>query len=360
MGRVSIRAAHAWLGPGGLTSDVQIDLAAGAIAAVGRPHPIPEGDELLELDGFVMPAAADRHVHVGLADPGSVLLRGVTAVRDLAWPADRIFGLADASELDTFNGPLVRAAGPMLTAPGGYPTRAGWAPPGTGRELLGPDDAASAVRELADLGAAAIKVSLNAEAGPTPTDGELAAIVQAAGTADLPVTVHAQGAGQVERALGAGVAELAHTPWTHRLSDDLVAGLARSVRIVSTLDIQSFGRDTPEIRTALDNLRRFHVAGGTVIYGTDLGNGPIPPGIHTRELQLLVEAGLEYEEVLEAMVRAPIEPGAPADLIGLAASPLDDLRAFDRLAFVIRGGGVVTRHEGSDREIPTRRGGLTR
>ena len=63
------------------------------------------------------------------------------------------------------------------------------------------------------------------------------------------------------------------------------------MRIVSTLDILSLGRDTPAIRTALENLRRFHDAGGTVIYGTDLGNGAIPAGIHTRELLLLREAG---------------------------------------------------------------------
>jgi len=343
MTRLSIRAPLAWLGPGQLSPDVQIDIEGGVIAIVGRPHPVADDVDLIVLDGFVMPAAADRHVHIGLADPGSVLLRGVTAVRDLAWPIDRIFSLADASELSTFNGPLVRAAGPMLTAPGGYPTKDGWAPAGTGRELQGPDDAAAAVRELAALGAAAVKVSLNADAGPTPSDAELAAIVEAAGVADLPVTVHAQGAGQVERALGAGIDELAHAPWTHRLSDDVVAAAARSLRIVSTLDIQSFGRDTPQIRTAVDNLRRFHGAGGRVIYGTDLGNGPIPPGIHTRELQLMVEAGLEYEEVLEAMVRAPLEPGAPADMIGLSANPLDDLRAFDRLSLVVRGGRVVTR-----------------
>lgn len=338
---LSLRAPIAWLGPGRLSRDVQIDVAGDAIARVGPRGPVPEGAEAIDLDGFVMPAGADRHVHIELSDPGAVLLRGVTAVRDLAWPADRIFPLADASELATFTGPLIRAAGPMLTGRGGYPTRDGWAPAGTGRELDGPEDAAAAVRELAERGAAAIKVSLNAEAGPTPTDAELAAIVDAAHAADLPVTAHAQGAGQVERALGAGLDELAHTPWTHRLSDDVVATAARAVRIVSTLDIHGHGRDTPEIRTALDNLRRFHAAGGTVIYGTDLGNGPIPPGIHIRELRLLVEAGLEYEEVLEALVRAPIEPGAPADLIGLGSSPLDDLRAFDDLRLVIRSGRVV-------------------
>ncbi|HEX6398942.1 MAG TPA: hypothetical protein VF108_00550, partial [Actinomycetota bacterium] len=201
-------------------------------------------------------------------------------------------------------------------------------------------DAVGAVEELVRLGAAAIKVSLNAEAGPTPSDAELAAICDAAHAAELPVTAHAQGKGQVERALGAGVDELAHTPWT-RLSDAVIETAAARLRFVTTLDILSFGRDTPEIRTALDNLRRFHVAGGTIVYGTDLGNGEIPPGIHEREARLMREAGLEPEEVLEAMIRAPLEPEAPADLVELAASPLEDLAALGEVRTVIRAGRVV-------------------
>jgi imidazolonepropionase-like amidohydrolase len=341
---LAIRAPLAWLGPGRLSSDVQIDCAHGEISAVGRPHGLPGETPIVEARGFLMPAVADRHVHIALADPVAVLQRGVTAVRDLAWPADRIFALADASESPSFSGPLVRAAGPMLTGPGGYPTRDAWAPAGTGRELAGPGDAEAAVRDLAARGAAAVKVSLNAEAGPTPSDAELAAIADTASGLGLPVTAHAQGEGQVERALGAGFDELAHTPWTHRLSDDVIATAARRLRIVSTLDICSFGHDTPQIRTALDNLRRFHDAGGVVIYGTDLGNGAVPPGIHTREAMLLAEAGLEFEEVLESMVRAPLEVGAPADLVAFANSPLDDLTAFEDLVLVVRGGRVVVQH----------------
>jgi imidazolonepropionase-like amidohydrolase len=338
---IAVRAPEAWLGPGKLIRNAEVVCEGGRIVATGRRSDGDDHEELLEVDGFLMPAVADRHVHIELSDPASVLLRGVTAVRDLAWPAERIFPLADASELPSYTGPLVRAAGPMLTAPGGYPTRDGWAPKGTGRELNGPDDARMAVKELASLGAAAIKVSLNAEAGPTPSDAELAAVCEEAHAQDLPVTAHAQGPGQVERGLGAGLDELAHTPWTERLSHDVLETCARRMRIVSTLDILSHGRDTPEIRTALDNLRRFHAAGGTVIYGTDLGNGPIPPGIHTREALLLAEAGLEYEEVLEAMVRASLEPGAPADLVAFRTSPLDDLAALDDLRLVIRAGRVA-------------------
>jgi imidazolonepropionase-like amidohydrolase len=113
------------------------------------------------------------------------------------------------------------------------------------------------------------------------------------------------------------------------------------MRIVSTLDILSFGRDTPAIRTALENLRRFHDAGGTVIYGTDLGNGPIPAGIDTRELLLLREAGLSNEEVLAALIRAPLDGNAPADVIALGGDPLEDLGAFEDLRLVVRSGSVI-------------------
>ncbi len=338
MTRLSIRASRAWLGPGRVVDDAQVVCEGGVITYAGPTTPIGEPD--IVIDGFLMPAAADRHVHVELSSPAAVLERGVTAVRDLGWPADRIFPLADLSEVPSFAGPLVRAAGPILTAPGGYPTRAGWAPDGTGRPVDAPEQAVATVKELVALGATAIKVSLNAEAGPTPSDAALMAIVETAHARTVPVTTHAQGAGQVERALGAGVDELAHAPWTP-LSEATIAGCAQRLRVVSTLDILSYGRDTPELRTALDNLRRFHAAGGTVIYGTDLGNGAIPPGIHTEELRLLHAAGLEPEEVLEAMTRAPLEPDAPADLIVLARDPLEDLTAFDEVHLVVRAGRVV-------------------
>jgi imidazolonepropionase-like amidohydrolase len=317
----------------------------GTISYAGPQADAPAPDEEAEtthVDGFLMPAAADRHVHIGMSDPGAVLLRGVTAVRDLAWPPDEIFPLADASEGPSFVGPLIRAAGPMLTAPGGYPTRSPWAPPGTGLEVRDAADAVRAVQHLAARGAGHIKMSLNAEAGPTPDDAVLTAICAAAHERRLPVTAHVQGKGETERALGAGIDEIAHSPWTEPLADDLVTAMAGAgMRVVSTLDIQSYGLDTPELRTALDNLRRFHAAGGRVLYGTDLGNGPIPPGIHVREVLLLSQAGLSNEAVLRALARGALEPGAPADLIVLGADPLESLEALDDLRLVIRGGRVA-------------------
>lgn len=339
---LKVKVPIAWCGQGSLVHRAAVVCEGGRVTYAGPSAAAPPADDFLEIDGFLMPGVADRHVHIRLADPGAVLLGGVTAVRDLAWVPDEIFELSNASELPTFTGPVIRAAGPMLTAPGGYPTSASWAPPGTGRELVGPEDAATVVGELAHQGAAAIKVALNSEAGPTPSDAELAAIVTAAHERGLPVTAHVQGEGQAERAVGAGIDEFAHTPWTERLSDVLLASAARRMRIVSTLDIFSFGDVTPDLRTACDNLVRFRAAGGTVVYGTDLGNGAIPAGIHVREALLLHEAvRMSPEEVLVAMTAGPIAVGAPADLIVLGSDPLVRLEALGDLRTVVRAGRMV-------------------
>lgn len=339
--RLLVRGALGWLGPGRIVDRPAVVVEGSRIRYAGRFSGAPEAQEEIVGDWFLMPAVIDRHVHIGLSDPGAVLLGGVTAVRDLAWPPEEIFPLADASEGPSFNGPLIRAAGPMLTAPGGYPTRSRWAPPGTGLEIRGPEEAARAVRGLADRGAALIKVSLNAEAGPTPSDEEVVAIREAARDRGLPVVAHVQGKGQAERAVGAGLDEIAHCPWTERPSDRTVEAMARALAVVSTLDIHCYGHRTPELEVALGNLARFLRAGGRVLYGTDLGNGPIPPGIDVREVLLLAEAGLDPEGLLRAMTRAPLEPGAPADLIGLDRNPFEDPAALGDVRFVMRAGRVV-------------------
>src|SRR5262245_51920185 len=177
---LAIEVPLAWLGSGSLVHDAAVVCEGGRVAFAGARSSSPRADDVLQLEGFLMPGVADRHVHIRFSDPRAVLLGGVTAVRDLGWAPEEIFALANASELPSFNGPLIRASGPMLTARGGYPAKASWAPDGLARELDGPEDAAAAVDEFADRGAAAIKVALNADAGPIPTDAELAAVVETA------------------------------------------------------------------------------------------------------------------------------------------------------------------------------------
>lgn len=305
---------------------------------VGPAWEAPDADEEVRGDWFLLPGIVDHHVHIGLSDPRAVLRGGVTAVRDLGWPPEDVFPLADISQATDWDGPAIAAAGPMITARAGYPTRSGWAPPGTGLEVEGPEEAAAAVGRIAAQDPAVIKVALNAEAGPTLTDSELLAVCVAAHGRGLAVTAHVQGRGQAERALGAGVDELAHCPWAERLGDEVVQALARITAVVSTLDIHA--GDPRALGTAIDNLRRFAAAGGRVRYGTDLGNGPIPPGVHLGEVRHVAEAGLETAAILRSMTLSPIRVGAEADLVGVAGDPFEDLGALGRVGLVIRGGTV--------------------
>ena len=54
----------------------------------------------------------------------------------------------------------------------------------------------------------------------------------------------------VELGLAGGVAALAHTPWTHRLDDEVVAEAVEAGQAwISTLDIHGYGTPSPT-RTA--------------------------------------------------------------------------------------------------------------
>jgi hypothetical protein len=106
----------------------------------------------------------------------------------------------------------------------------------------------------------------------------------------------------VELALAGHVGALAHTPWTHRLDGEVVAEAVEAGQAwVSTLDIHGYGTPSADQDRAVDNLARFHAAGGRVLYGTDLGNGPLPEALNLREVGLLLDAGLGDDAVLLAL-----------------------------------------------------------
>lgn len=233
----------------------------------------------------------DHHVHLGLIDPHALVASGVTTVVDLGWtPA-----IADI----VVPGLEVLFAGQFLAAPEGYPSQTVWAPHGSVAYVDGPSGAPDVVAAQLALGASLIKVTLNRDAGPVLDLATLSAIVTAS---PLPVVAHAQGAGMVELAIAAGITALAHTPWTHHLDDAVVEEAVELGQCwISTLDIHGYGAATPDQAVALDNLARFHRAGGRVLYGTDLGNGPLPATLNQRELGLLEQAGLSADSIDEAL-----------------------------------------------------------
>lgn len=289
-----------------------------------------------DLTGTVHPVFRDHHVHLGLLGPDldGLPSSGIGVVADLGW-SPVVTSLADRAPVQ------VHHAGRFLTAPGGYPGGRPWAPHDSVREVSRPDDAAAAVEEQRSLGASLVKLVLDRDAGPVLDLATCQAVVRAA--ADLPVVAHVEGAGMVELALAAGIRALAHTPWTHPLDPVVVAEcVAAGTAWISTLDIHGYGERTPDQQRAVANLSAFHAAGGQVLYGTDLGNGPLPVGLNLRELELLREAGLDDEELIGALADPWPGPVGADVLTFVPGDPAEDLLLRLSSARTIPASGVET------------------
>jgi imidazolonepropionase-like amidohydrolase len=300
-----------WAGPGRWLSAAAVPMR-GPVATGGDPvqvEQLPAGARTLETDDMVLPGLHDAHVHTGLIDLAAVRAGGIAAVTDLGGVPARLAALREQSRDPASGLPALEFAGAFLTAPGGYPSDRSWAAPGSWREVHSAADAGTAVAEQFGHGAKAIKVAINVEAGPVLEPAVLTAVVAAARTAGLRVVAHAEGQGAVRTALSAGVDVLAHTPWTEALGADLLRECARQTVWISTLDIHGRG---PGLGVALANLVDFLEQGGTVRYGTDLGNGRPRLGVNSEEILSLHRVGLSADDVLAAMTGPMFGAAAPS------------------------------------------------
>jgi len=310
-----------------------------------RPDRHIEVPELTLVPGFI-----DCHVHAGFYPPGEILGGGVTTARDLGWPPELIFPLVESSRREGFEGPTLVAAGPILTAPGGYPSAAAWAPPGTARLIRGPGEAGPAVERTLAEGATIIKIALNPSAGPSFDESTLRALVDAAHARGARVTGHIDGVAELINALDAGVDELAHMLLGGAaIPDRLIARMvAAGTTVVPTLSIHR-GRDRA---AAVDNLRRFAAAGGSFVYGTDLGNEGPSPGIDALEVAAMDAAGIPARRIIESATVAAaaylglattgiLEVGMDADIVGLEGDPAHDHSALTAVGAVWRRGRRV-------------------
>ncbi len=296
--------------------------------------------------GTLLPPLIDHHVHLMLVGRDALHDTALAGVVDLGGPLD-----ATAADAQRDGLPRVAFAGSFLTARGGYPVGRPWAAEGSAREVDAdtgdgrgalPVAAETAVAEQHAFGASVIKVALNASAGPVFDRVTLDAIVAAAHDRELPVVAHVEGEGMAALAIDAGVDAFAHTPFTERLDDALIArAVSAGQRWISTLFVAGYGEPTPEREIALDNLRRFHAAGGRVLYGTDLGNGEQPLGLNPAELALLVAAGLEASDVVAALadpwpaVDAAWDDGIATFVPGPPPASLDALPAWLATARIV-------------------------
>ncbi|MGH2806136.1 MAG: amidohydrolase family protein [Actinomycetota bacterium] len=332
-------------------SDYAVLVNEGVISAVGPADEIGNGtEETVDLGAAtLLPGVIDLHVHLGsVYSYDDLPEKGVTTVRDLA--TEDILASPEPRTL------RVIAAGPIITVPGGYPIPV-WGST-IAAPIDGPDEARAKVRGLADKGAGVIKIAITEGfkgSWPTLSVPETRAIVEQAHARGLIVTAHLDDAAGVRRALQGGVDEWAHIPCFEVPTNLLRQAVARGIDVVATLHVQ---RGCP---ASMRNAKAFVAAGGTLLYGSDLGNAGIPFGIDVTELELMKRSGLSVEEALASATSlagkalglrvGSLSPGAPADLIAVAGNVRRDMSLLSDPIFVMADGEVIL-ESGEPDELP--------
>ena len=326
------------------------------IVAAGPRAATPPRGRITDLgDTTLLPGLIDAHVHLTLGGAGeanarATLLAGFTTVQDLGALDYANIRLRDAINAGKLTGPRVVSSGPWLGVSGGTCDFQGIG-------VKGADAFRDRVRTDVTQGADLIKLCASgwlAQAAKQPdayeiSDDELRAAIEEAHRARRRVAVHAIS----ERALNAAVTHgadlLVHAGFT---SAETVAGMkARRVQQLPTL--WSFKRGNPP---DLYERLRAHMAssarlGLPIAFGTDAG--VILHGTNATEFVELEAMGLTRGAAIRAATidaaRAVgmegqigvLEAGKFADVIGVTGNPLDDLRALQKVTFVMKGGATV-------------------
>ena len=370
-------------------SDGLVAIQGNRIVAVGQSTDfrIPEEANVIDaLGGTILPGVFNAHTHYAPTAEKrreSFLLDGVTSVCDMATSLP-LMEEFEQEELEA--GPAARGfkAGPIVTAPGGYPS------PIHGFELnyeiQGADEAEDAVRDLHARGADYIKVALEPGFGdytfPMINLEELRSVVATAHANGLLVRAHVTKSEMLDMALEAGVDVIEHVPipWdayenlqpmlddagNYRISSGLEAQMLRMIEqgvvLVPTLDVftgdsflWNYVESEPEhfVQAVLSVTRFFHDSGGIIAVGNDYGYPGVRPGMPLREMELLQAAGLSPLEVIVAGTQhaarvcgqgdelGTLEEGKLADLIVVDGNPLVDLNAMDSVSFIVKYGEIV-------------------
>lgn len=368
------------------------------ILAVGRASDfrLPVGVRIIDAQGgTILPGLINAHVHhsASVEQRRRFLEEGVTTVCDLGTPL-REMPLFAETESTTGRAARVFYAGPIITAPGGYPDGL-YHTDGYNYEVATPEEAREAVREMVARGASVIKIALdpswNREHPLPMLDVETAkAIVEEAHVHGLLVHAHMIQITYFPMALKAGIDIIEHMPFPagwpseeekqkYLESDDptrpffedhfpeyasILGGMARQeivmVPTVSALIKNQYSkseRSTHEqfvVLAVLDIIRRFREAGGIVAVGNDFNDRFMKERLPLMEMRALLDAGMTSLEVIEAATRHAaivsgaddlgiLEPGKLADLIVVDGNPLENIDALTQIRLVILDGKVAYR-----------------
>ncbi len=401
----AIRAARMFDGKSDSTVANPVVLVQGSrILAIGAGVTVPAGATVIDLgDATLLPGFIDSHTHLtgeagenyvqdffeGLRRPvteqvfyGALYARrtveaGFTTVRDVGSSDDMDVGLRDAIAAGLTPGPRMLVARYALGATGGHCDNTGFPPktfgpePGLEKGILhGADEGRQAVRLDVKYGSDVIKMcasggvlSLGDDvAAPQLTDEELSAIVDEAHRLKRKTAAHAHGDLAARAAVRAGIDSIEHGSF---LSDETLSLMkSKGTYLVPTCMAGQWTggkleRFPPEVaakaKAALDAhddmFRRAVRMGVRIAFGTD--SGVSPHGMNAQEFGLMVERGMTPAQALKtagpmaadllglADRIGTLESGKEADIVAVPGDPLKDIRATERVAFVMKGGQVV-------------------
>ena len=345
--------------------DAVVLISEGKIIAVGPAGDIeiPSGAKTVDVGGCtVLPGFFNAHVHRAYDE--AALQRwargGVTTVRDLGGNADELVRFREEHPQTPQMARLV-AAGPLITAIGGYPI-AQWGGHRTALQVATVDEAVAGVAELLDRGAGIIKIALErgdiwqpAERFPVLTSEQALAIVVAAHGRGTVVSAHITSWVDVELALDAGVDDIAHMAGDSEIPDELIARVVEAGTVwVPTLELWHNANERLGA-IAVANLRRFVEAGGTVALGTDFAGyrGYFDDGMPIREIRWMREAGMTPMQIIVAATAnaarvsnianqvGTLEAGKVADILVVRGDPLADLETLLDVRLVMREGVII-------------------
>jgi imidazolonepropionase-like amidohydrolase len=379
-----------------------ITIVDGRISAVTAGlQPAPAGARLVDLSSkTVLPGLIDTHVHlsgepggdyrqeavdsdeyltlVGVKNALLTLEAGFTTVRDVGSPGQAGFALRRATNEGLIPGPRIVASGPSISIIGGHGDVSGFRPDvlealSIGNTCTGPVECAARVREASRAGADLIKIPvtggvLSQQArglGQHFSDVELKAIVDTAHGLGLKVAAHAHSARGIEAAARAGVDSIEHGTFADARA--IAAMKANGTTLVPTLMAYTGIREglakgvfTPvvaeKVRMTLDQVgkaaRAARAAGVPVVFGTD--SAVYPHGRNAEEFaQLVGLAGMSPAEAIASATTGAakliglenevgrIAPGYSADLIAVSGDPLADVRALEKVDFVMVRGRTI-------------------
>jgi imidazolonepropionase-like amidohydrolase len=369
----------------------------GRIAAIGTAGTLqaPAGAQTIDLQGLTLiPGLIEMHSHLllhpydetpwddqVLKEPlelrtiravvaaKATLEAGFTTVRDLGTEGA---GFADVSLRDAIAqgmipGPRVLAATRALVAtgsygPSGFDPR--WEIPKGAQVVDGPVEMRKAVREQIAAGADWIKVYADYRrrpgiTTPTFTQEEMAAAVDEARSAGLPVAAHAYTPEGIRRAVLAGVATIEHGTG---VTDELLALMKqKGAALIPTLAASEavsryagWKPGTPEpqrVKEAREMFARALKSGVTIANGSDVG--VFAHGKNARELELMMTYGMTPGQALKAATITAaavlkkekdlgrIAPGYLADLVAVKGDPLAEISVIERPVVVVKEGRVA-------------------